>query len=355
MRIVPTLYLKPGMIVGKNLYDNHNSLLLSRGHVLSEREIIRIMNLKYQIIYISDGRDDEEILENSEPISDALRNKAVVAIKDLFSKASFEKTLSKKAMEKGERIVDDIVNEIIINKDVTYTMTDLKLFDSYTYYHSVNVIVIAVILGVALGLSKSNLYKLGLGALMHDIGKIFVPKYILEKQDRLSSEEFEAIKHHSISGYEYLKQVKNFPAESSLAVLTHHEKYGGGGYPDGLNGTTIPLFGRILSVADVFDALISDRPYRKALPPSEAVEYIIGGSELYFDPKIVNVFIERISPYPVGTCVILSNGEKGYVVENQPKCGLRPKIRVLKDSGAVEYYDLSRGFYDITITGITYL
>lgn len=355
MRIVPTLYLKPGMIVGKDIYDEHNAMLLSKGHVLTAREIMRIINLRYQAIYIVDGEDDDTDEENVDPISDTLRNNAVLAIKDIFQRAEFEKVLNRKTISNAKSAVDDIVQEIVLNRNVTYTMTDLKIFDSYTYFHSVNVTVIAVILGVAMGLSKTNLYKLGLGALLHDIGKIFVPKPILEKQGGLTAEEFEIIRSHSRNGFEYLKQVEGFPEESNLAVLTHHEKFGGGGYPDGAKGNKIPLFGRILTVADVFDALISDRPYRKALNPSEAVEYIVGGSGDLFDPKVVDVFMDRISPYPVGTCVILSNGQRGFVVENRPKFGLRPKIKVVTDSGGgPKFYDLSRELFDITITGILY-
>jgi len=355
MRIIPVSCLKPGMIVGKDLYNNHNSLLLSKGHVLSEQEIKRIANFKYRAIYITDNDFDHvEIPDNIEDVSGSLRNNAVSAAKELFLWVNTKKTLNKRVISNASHAVDDIVNEIVMNHNVTYTMTDLKLFDDYTYYHSVNVTIIAVILGYAMRLSRMNLYKLGLGALMHDIGKLFVPKDLLEKQGRLTPEEYALIKSHSARGYEYLKDIQDVPGESNLAVLAHHEQYGGYGYPQGTKGNDIPLFGRILMVADVFDALISDRPYRKALFPSEAVEYIVGGSGELFDPKIVNVFMEKISPYPVGTYVMLSNGQKAVVVENRPKFGLRPKVKVIDNTGKSIYYDLSKEFFDITITSVTY-
>ena len=354
MRKMPINKLRPGMIVGKHLYDKHNSLLLSRGHVLSQNEILRIANLKYQAIYIAEKDDDLMQMGSIEDISETLRNNAVATVKELFSLISSEKKISKKTITNAKSAVDDIVNEIVLNENITYTMTDLKLFDDYTYYHSVNVTVVAVVLGLSMGLNKNSLYKLGLGALMHDIGKIFVPKPILEKQGKLTEEEFEIIKSHSKNGYDYLKQAEGFPQEANIAVLTHHEKFSGFGYPDGISENQIPVFGRILTVADVFDALVSDRPYRKALLPSEAVEYIVGGSGVIFDPKIVKVFMEKISPYPIGTHVILSNGQKGIVVKNRPKFGLRPKIMVLDETDPPVYYDLSKESFDITITGITY-
>ncbi|MPM65553.1 hypothetical protein SDC9_112450 [bioreactor metagenome] len=355
MRLIPTSNLLPGMILGKNLYDNHNSLLLKKGHALSEKEIRRIGNLRYQGLYIADDvLQEAEIPENTEDINDVLRNNAVSAIRELFSIVSSQNMVMKKSFTVAQNAVGDIVEEIVLNKNATYSMTDLKIFDDYTYFHSVNVTVIAVILGFAMGLSRTNLYKLGLGGLLHDIGKIFIPKEILEKPGKLTDEEFGIIQKHSQKGYEYLKQMKDFPFESNLAVLTHHEQYGGQGYPGGMKGEKIPLFGRILMVADVFDALISDRPYRKALLPSDAVEYIVGGCGILFDPTIVDVFIKKISPYPIGTHVILSNGLKGIVVSNRPGFGLRPKIRVSASTGDAEFYDLSSGFFDVTITEIAY-
>lgn len=352
MRKIPINYIKPGMIVGKHLYDKQNSLLLSKGHVLSQGEIIRIKGLKYQAIYIAENNDDQIETAEVDDISDDLRHKAVGTVKEIFSLISYEEKLNKKAISNAFSVVEDIVNEIVSNKHMTYPMTDLKLFDDYTYYHSVNVTVIAVVLGFAMGLNKNNLYKLGLGALMHDIGKIFVPKPVLEKQGRLTEEEFAIIKKHSKNGYDYLKQAESFPSESNLAVLTHHEKFNGFGYPDGIMADQIPIFGRILSVADVFDALVSDRPYRKAMLPAEAVEYIVGGSGVQFDPKVVDVFIEKISPYPIGTHVVLSNGQKAIVVKNRPKFGLRPKVMVIGSDTSPQYYDLSEEALDITITEI---
>ena len=212
MRKIPITHIKPGMILGKDLYDKNNSLVLSKGHYLTDNKINRIKKLKYQSVYIADKRyDDIEITEDPEDISDVLRNNAVSTVKQLFSVGG--NLLNKKVVSDVKHTVDDIVNEIVLNKHATYTMSDLKLFDDYTYYHSVNVTVIAVILGYAMGLNKTSLYKLGLGALMHDIGKIFVPKEILTKQGKLTAEEYGLIKDHSRNGYEYLKSINEFTEE----------------------------------------------------------------------------------------------------------------------------------------------
>lgn len=354
MRMVPVSYIMPGMILGRDLYNN-NSLLLSRGHVLTIREIQRIIDFQFQAIYITDDLNtDFEISDDMEDINTTIRRDAFIAIKDLFYFSNPKKPINKKVIVNAKSAVNDIVDEVVMNNNVTYSMTDLKIFDDYTYFHSVNVAVVSVILGNVIGLSRANLYKLGLGGLMHDIGKLFVPKDILGKESQLTPEEFEIIKSHSTKGYEYLQGNDDLPFESVLAVLHHHEKYNGDGYPKGLNQHEIPLFGRIIMIADVFDALTSDRPYRKAMLASDAIEYIISGSGELFDPEIVNIFIENISPYTVGTYVMLSTGEKAVVIQNQKGFALRPKVKVINDSKTPICYDLSREFFNITITGVVY-
>jgi len=170
---------------------------------------------------------------------------------------------------------------------------------------------------------------LGMAALMHDVGKIFIPKEIINKRSKLTKEEFELIKKHPIKGYKMLKNSNSFPYHSCIGILHHHERFNGTGYPTGLSGEEISLLGRIITVSDVYDALTSDRPYRKALFPSEAVEYIMGGCGTLFDPKISNAFVKIIAPYPVGVSVKLSNNKSGIVVKNYPDFCLRPVVKIL--------------------------
>jgi HD-GYP domain-containing protein (c-di-GMP phosphodiesterase class II) len=179
------------MILGKDLYDNKRSLLLSKGHILTQKEIDRISLFKYQGIYITDKIFDEEDIEPKENVSEVLRLNAVQAVKDIFTGVKTPKDkISKQMVSRVKDSVNDIVNEIVSAKSATYIMTDLKLYDDYTYYHSANVAIISIVLGLSMGLNNTNLYKLGMGALLHDIGKMFVPKSILEKKGRLTPDEF---------------------------------------------------------------------------------------------------------------------------------------------------------------------
>jgi HD-GYP domain len=350
MRFVPSSGLKPGMIIGRELYGYNNELMLAKGTILSPIEINRIKILKYQGVYIVDQYSENLIVDSG--ISEHLRNKAVKTLKSVFNNIGTDRDFNfkKDVLAGAMSVTGEIVQEITTNKNVSVNMIDLKVFDDYTYYHSVNVAVISVILGYAIGLHRNDLYKLGLGTLLHDIGKVFVPKELLNKPGKLTPEEFEKVKTHSWKGSDYLKEQGDIPFESNITVLTHHEKYDGSGYPNNLIGEKIPDFGRIAAVADVYDALTSDRPYRKGLLPSEGMEYIMGGSGTLFDPTVVNVFTKRIVPFPTGTTVLLSNGLKGIVVENHPGCGLRPKVQIICDSPLPIYYDL---YNDLELLNIT--
>jgi HD-GYP domain-containing protein (c-di-GMP phosphodiesterase class II) len=341
------------MVLSQDLYGFQNELMLSRGIELTAMEIKRIQQHGYQGAYIIDGLSQD--IEVKSLISTALKNNTVRAIKNVFRSAGHRQD-GRPSPQLGEvkTLVYDIVSEIIYNQNATINMMDLKIFDDYTYYHSVNVAVISIVIGAAEGLGKTALYQLGLGALLHDIGKVFVPKEILEKPGKLTPEEFEEIKKHSFLGNRYLREKWNVPGESNVAVLSHHEKYNGTGYPYGIKADKIPYFARIVAVADVYDALTSDRAYRKAMSPSEAIEYVMGGAGMLFDPHVVKRFSQKIIPYPSGTCVSLSNGETAIVVESSPSCGTRPKVRLISGAqqGAVwNLYD-DRKLLSVTVTGV---
>ncbi len=359
MKLVSATAMRPGMILGRDIYDVQNQLLLSAGQLLTERRILKIRWIGIQQAYILDDGEsfDGESFDDEEAISQSLRQNAVDTIRELFRTIELHKgdRSSKQYFSNVKVMVNDMIEEITRFKKATRCMTSLKVFDDYTYFHSVNVAVISLILGANMGLEKNDLFDLGLGAMLHDIGKIFVPKEILNKEQKLTPEEFEEIKSHSLKGYTFLADQWNISAQSKSVILSHHEKYDGTGYPYSLRGETIPPYGRIAAVADVFDALTSNRPYRKALSPSEAMEYIMGNGGIHFDPRVIDTFIDGIALYPVGTEVELNNGMHGVVVKNYPNLGLRPLIKIISDSKEPIYYDLSNDFslLNVTITGVS--
>lgn len=331
MRFIAASCLREGMVLGKTLYGLNNQILLTAGTVLNKIYVNRIVMLKYNGVYVED--DLSKDIPVLDILSDELKQKTVKGIKQIFVESTAE--ISSGRMPKGKKdlsgtkmLVESIVEDILDNKNLMINMVDLKIFDEYTFYHSVNVTVLSIVLGAAIHLTTEELYKLGLSALLHDIGKVFIPKEILNKPGRLTEKEFEIVKSHSEAGYKYIKEGYDVPLKSYVGILQHHERYDGGGYPDGKKFENISLFGRIISISDVYDALTSDRPYRKGMLPSEAMEYIMGGSGTMFDPKLVKVFVKKIAPYPVGVCVELSNGFKAIVAENYEECCMRPKVKV---------------------------
>jgi HD-GYP domain-containing protein (c-di-GMP phosphodiesterase class II) len=171
---------------------------------------------------------------------------------------------------------------------------------------------------------------LGLAAIMHDIGKVFVPKKILNKNAALTKDEFEVVKKHSYLGYSYIKDNTEIPSMSYVGILQHHEKFNGTGYPFNLNGDKISQFGRIVSIVDVYDALTSNRSYRNAASPSEAIEFIMGNSGNSFDPVLVDIFCKKVAPYPIGTSILLSDNRIGLVIQNYEDCCTRPVVKIYK-------------------------
>ena len=327
MRYVPVNCIRPGMILAKTLIGYQNQVLLRAGTSIKEAYIEKIKTIGVNGIYIHDNLSSD--IKTEGIITEELKMKTVKGLKTMFVATQKNGAMTDANVEKMKKLVEDMVNEITDNAHLMVNMVDLKVFDDYTYYHSVNVAVLSIVMGIALKLSKKDLYELGLGALLHDIGKVFIDKDVLGKPGKLTEEEFETIKGHPMLGYEHIKNHFDVPGKACAAICQHHEKYNGLGYPSQRKGKDIFIFGRIVSVADVYDALTSDRSYRKAMLPSEAIEYIMGNSGEMFDPDLVMLFVKKVAPYPVGTCVKLSNGLIGIVVENYEDSCMRPRIKLM--------------------------
>lgn len=352
MRYIPIFCLREGMVLAKSLYASDGSLLLRQGQRLRQTYITHMARYGFQGVYITDKLSEEIEIKNV--IDDELRNSAAEVVKDIFVQSGTT-GIQQDTAEKAKTVVHSIVEEIIQNRNIMVNMIDLKSYDDYTYFHSVNVGVLSIVVGVALGMSSAKLYKLGLGALLHDIGKVFISKGIIDKTEALTPAEFAEIKRHPKLGYDYLLNSKlDLPASALIGVLQHHERLDGSGYPEGLSGEQIHKFSRITSVADVFDAMTSDRPYRPGMMPSEVMEFLMGGAGTLFDPELIYLFTRKVAAFPLGTCVLLSNGLTAIVVENYEDCGLRPKVKIASSDASPVYLDLKndRSLSNLTITGV---
>jgi len=219
------------------------------------------------------------------------------------------------------------------NADALLWLTQLKNVDEYTTIHSLNVCIMTLAFGRCLGLGRPELNVLGLGALLHDLGKMHVPLEVLNKPGRLTKQEFELIKLHPVTGYKLLESHKNHvPPQALQIVKSHHERNDGGGYTERLDGEIIPRFVKLVSIVDVYDAVTSERVYHKAETPQDAMNLIFKTSPHGFDRAMVEAFIKCIGIYPIGSMVELSTGQVGVLVGHTPGKKLRPMVLVVRDA-----------------------
>jgi HD-GYP domain-containing protein (c-di-GMP phosphodiesterase class II) len=189
------------------------------------------------------------------------------------------------------RLEDKYREQVLTMASTLVSLVDLK--DSYTGGHSTRVATYSKLIALELNLNETELETIVMAASLHDVGKIGVPDHILLKEGRLTDEEFECIKKHSEFGWMVLRNIEGFQ-DASMMLLHHHERFGGGGYPGELQGHQIPLGARIIAVADTFDALTTNRPYRKGRSEKEAIQEIVRCSQTQFDPPIVQAFLRTM-------------------------------------------------------------
>ena len=229
-------------------------------------------------------------------------------------------------------MVGAVVDSAVRNADALLTLCKLRRHDAYTFTHGVNVSVLATAFGVSLGLSRGELQELGLAGLYHDLGKTGIPDAILNKPGRLTEAEYACVKQHPALGGKLLTGLGL--SEGVLRGVTEHqERFDGSGYPQGLAGASIHRWGRVLALADVYDALSSRRSYKRALLPTRALAVIHGMRGRDFPSSLAERFIKFLGPYPVGSFVRLSNGQCGFVRDSHPFRPLAPVVLVVCESG----------------------
>jgi len=326
MRRVRVDSVPVGAKLARTVFSSDGGVLLIQGVELKECYLELLSKHGINEIYIED--DLSEGIEVHDVVNENTRNEAVALVRDIMTGYSFSDAVD---VEHVKAIVNRIVDELLANDDILYNLTEIKTVDDYTFKHSVSVCILSIITGIGMGFDTTQLRELGLGAILHDIGKLCIPREILKKPSQLTMEEFEEIKKHTILGYELLKKSGQLCLASSYIALGHHERYDGSGYPFRLKNEEIQIYARIAAVADVYDALTSDRVYRKKLKAHEVYEYITSLGIHHFDPAVVENFVRFVTVYPVGTGVLLNTRERAIVVRNNRKLPTRPLVRVVYD------------------------
>lgn len=343
MRAIPTNYIKGNVVLGENIYNKEGAVLLKSGATINENMIRRINEQGIFTIYIQDEFSRQ--IEVDKIIDINIRIRGVNMIKDVFDNAMKGKPLDDN-FKRLEQLYEDLIDDVVGARERQINYIDIKSVDNYHYGHALNVAILSTLLGIEMGVKATQLKSLFLGALLSDIGMMLVPQDRYAKQDKLTEMDESLVRQHPTYGYEYLKGSHFADTYVRNIALTHHERMDGTGYPSALDRDKLHLFSKIVALADVYDALTSDRHYKRAVAPNEAVEFIMGSAGTQFDFEIANHFCKKINPYPEGSLVQLNNGDIGLVVKVPKDLPLRPYLTIIKNIGhKTEFKDV-----DLSVT-----
>jgi len=359
MRLLPLAMVRPGMKLGKKIYNEEGLTLLGENVELSQRLIHRLAEHGVDFVYIADPRTDD--IQIPDMISDETRLKATSEIRTSF-RSMMEDAIRRKTsgnLKLGKtfgNVMKMIIDDLSGHQDAMIMLTNICVMDDYLFQHSLNVCIYTTMLGLAHGYGREELMTLGLGALLHDIGKTQVPLDVLRKNGRLTDDEFACIKKHTEYGFTILKEEPNIPLLAAHCAFQHHERLNGSGYPRGIAGTDIHDYARWIGLVDSYDAMTTHRVYRKAMLPHQAMEILFTGTDTLYDKQKIEMFRDKIAIYPIGVSITLSTGESGTVVGLNKLFPQRPIVRILKDEEGQELkapfdLDLSEKL-SIMVTGV---
>lgn len=336
MRKVRIENLTPNMRLGKSIY-HYNNLLLKSGTSNLTKFIPNFTNLGISYVYIDDAVSED--IEVEDVISEETRIKCKNILQESFRSLKSEGTFDVSSLSDA---VSSLLDEILANPNILVSLSDIGTTDDSTLIHSVNTTVFSLLIAQQLNFSMLELRKLTEGALLHDIGKTMIRPDILYKTSPITAEEFSHIKEHSLLGYTILRQNPNFTELSRLVTLQHHERLDGSGYPYGLVKDEIHVFSKIVSIADMYDALTAERCYRSSMSNYDAYKILVKDAGTKIDSELLSIFLKHIAIYPNGSTVKLSDGTRGIIKAQNPQAPFRPLVRVIDDrfSEPVKLYDL---------------
>ena len=325
-----------GMVLSEDLCTDTGVCLIPKGTTITEeleKKVRRFRLMPVKVIIYDDALIVEEVNKKDyhngiDGLSVPVRRtyyEAQDEIKDVFEDLSLGKKVSS---QKIEEIVKTIKNNIPDALSVLKCMDIVKTIDDYTYSHCVNVSMLASMLARWLGYSPRQVEEVAKAGLLHDVGKVLVPKEFINKTDKLTEPEYEEVKKHVTYSYRYIESVEGLSADVKMGVLMHHERENGTGYPLGAKSSQIHKYAKIIAIADVYDALTSDRVYKTRIPVFKALKIILNDYENSLDISLANVFAERVLSNYINEYVILNTGEIGQIVHIQKQNLLKPILKI---------------------------
>ncbi len=343
-KLISTRSLSSGMRIDQTITDARTGKeMIVKGAYLDDFQIEYLRSKGVGSIYVSEGDPDPDELEfdmSLEAVEAISKNTVadhpkVEISKEVLKQVGegvqhlFSNPQDENFAEASQNVSRELVKAVMENDAVAVDISMLKSSDDYTFRHSVEVATMAMVVGKNYGLGQKELEELCVSGLLHDIGKSRIPLEVLNKNGKLTDEEFALMKQHSLFGFQILKEKNRFSDAVLMGVLQHHEKMNGRGYPVGSPADKIHTFARIISVADIYDALVTKRPYKDPFSQRIALEMLLAMSgEL--EKKALDAFLHSVNIFPVGSMVKVHNGEKmieyAKVVANNDGYPHRPKV-----------------------------
>ncbi|HEX3022345.1 MAG TPA: HD-GYP domain-containing protein [Lachnospiraceae bacterium] len=334
-----TFQAKTGMVISKDIFNSSGQLLVSEGTEITNKvkEMLSFYSIMKISVYDKEVQDTAPVTQNNSTYSQRVKSsKRYQDFKNSLSKniVTFTQDITSFINKQKDIDLNQLCKQpydVLSKSDTTISVFDMlhniEEYDDSTYSHSVNVALISNVFGQWLNYSQEDIQILTLAGLLHDIGKLMVPEEVIKKPSKLTDEEFQLIQLHPILGYD---NIKNEPIDFRIkeAVLQHHERCDGSGYPSMLHGNEMHDFAKIIAIADIYDAMTSKRVYRDALCPFDSIRLFEEEGFQKFDAKILLVFLEHIGQSYINNHVQLSDGRKGEIILLNKTCLSRPIVRV---------------------------
>jgi HD-GYP domain-containing protein (c-di-GMP phosphodiesterase class II) len=342
MKTIKVNTLRPGMKFDQPVFIEGDNILVPAGVAIKDKDIERLSRWDIEDVY-TDGQEIKEAVTDT-----AAKLKETSAW--LPKKEEKSRKIYRSAVDKVDAIFQDVTDGTYLNHEpidsVVKDMLDVlrqsknemiqlillgEWIERRLSVSAINCMIVSAVIGSTMRLASHRLLQLATGGLLHDIGMLKVERDILEKQGRLSPDELNRMRAHPVMGYQIISKEMKYPEEIALVALQHHEHWDGRGYPRSLKGEDITLFARIVAVADSYEAMVSERPYRNSIIGYNAMKTVLSDNGKHFDPQVLKAFLESMGIFPIGSVVQLNNSSIGRVSENHTDAPLRPKIELLID------------------------
>jgi HD-GYP domain-containing protein (c-di-GMP phosphodiesterase class II) len=351
MKMMDVTELKPGMKLARDVINYAGISFISAGIELNPFLIERLYENQIDFVFIEEETTQDvgvKYLSNiSKPklhksmemqVKEASNNysNSIKIFKEIYTNIQYGKKIE---FEEIKSTVKHLVESVIYCNDFMELMRNLQIFDDYTYKHSVNVSIYSAMIGKFVELDDNQIFELAVSGYLHDIGKSLIPFEIINKKGKLTQLEFEKMKKHVTYSYDISKDIPGVNQKMLLGILDHHERLDGSGYPYSKLDEEISLFGRIIAIADIFDAMTSEKVYKGKESPYVVADELSKLKFNHLDPEITGIFLSNLAKFYVGNMVKLNNGKNAQVVLVNKHDFTRPLVQT--DSG---FIDLSKDF-----------